>query len=93
LESEDHLGGAGAIGSFLGGYLLAGPSRKYGGQEKGVALLGREAHMRAVRDQGLYVDLGENREVLRFKQCISCLDDLKASYFHPEIVTSKELRS
>jgi hypothetical protein len=66
LESGDHLGEAGAIGSFLG-YLLAGPSSKYGGQEKGVALLGREAHMRAVRDQGLYVDLGEKIEVLRFK--------------------------
>lgn len=77
--------GAGAIGSFLG-YLLAGPSGRDGGQEKGVALLGRAAHMRAVRERGLVVDFGEKSEVLRFKHCFASLEDLKASDFLPKIV-------
>jgi len=77
--------GAGAIGSFLG-YLLAGPSGRDRERAEGVALLGREAHMRAVRDRGLYVDLGEKSEVLRFEHCFSCLEDLKASDFRPKIV-------
>jgi 2-dehydropantoate 2-reductase len=77
--------GAGAIGSFFG-YLLAGPAGSDGGQEERVALLGRAAHMRAVRERGLHVDLGGKCEVLRFKHCFSCLDDLKASDFSPKIV-------
>jgi 2-dehydropantoate 2-reductase len=75
--------GAGAIGSFLGYILSKGED---GEMEQRVALLGREAHMRAVRDRGLHVDLGERSEVLRFKHCFSCLDDLKASDFRPKIV-------
>lgn len=77
--------GAGAIGSFLG-YLLAGPSGRDGGLVEGVALLGRAAHMRAVRERGLALDLGGRSEVLRFKHCFSCLEDLRASDFRPRIV-------
>ncbi|MGV8175306.1 MAG: ketopantoate reductase family protein [Methanothrix sp.] len=77
--------GAGAIGSFLG-YLLAGPSGMDGGLVEGVALLGRDAHMRAIRERGLALDLGEKREVLRFKHCFASLDELRASDFRPDMV-------
>lgn len=81
--------GAGAIGSFLA-YLLTEPVQRDGSGEKivekNVALLGREGHMRAIRDWGLHVDLGEKTEVLRFKHCFSSLDDLKASDFCPDVV-------
>jgi 2-dehydropantoate 2-reductase len=75
--------GAGAIGSFLGYILSKGED---GEMEERVALLGRAAHMRAVRDRGLHVDLGGKCEVLRFEHCFSCLEDLKASDFRPKIV-------
>jgi len=79
--------GAGAIGSFLA-YLLSGSARNSTGEEgvKNVALLGREGHMRAIRERGLHVDLGEKTEVLRFEHCFSSLDDLKASDFCPDVV-------
>ena len=79
--------GAGAIGSFLA-YLLSGSARNSTGEEgvKNVALLGREGHMRAIRDRGLHVDLGEKTEILRFEHCFSSLDDLKASDFCPDVV-------
>lgn len=79
--------GAGAIGSFLA-YLLSGSARKSAGKEAvdNVALLGREGHMKAIRELGLYVDLGERSEVLRFKHCFSRLEDFMASDFHPHIV-------
>ena len=79
--------GAGAIGSFLA-YLLSGSARNSTGEEgvKNVALLGREGHMRAIRERGLHVDLGEKTEILRFEHCFSSLDDLKASDFCPDVV-------
>jgi 2-dehydropantoate 2-reductase len=79
--------GAGAIGSFLA-YLLSGSARNSTGEEgvKNVALLGRVGHMRAIRERGLHVDLGEKTEILRFKHCFSGLDDLKASDFCPDVV-------
>lgn len=79
--------GTGAIGSFLA-YLLSGSARKSAGEEdvENVALLGREGHIQAIRELGLYVDLGERTEVLRFKHCFSRLEDFKASDFHPHIV-------
>lgn len=81
--------GAGAIGSFLA-YLLTEPVQGDGSGEKivekNVALLGREGHMRAIRELGLHVDLGEKTEVLRFKHCFSSLHDLKASDFCPDVV-------
>ncbi|NTV76499.1 MAG: 2-dehydropantoate 2-reductase [Methanothrix sp.] len=79
--------GAGAIGSFLA-YLLSGSARNSTGEEgvKNVALLGRKGHMRAIRDRGLHVDLGEKTEILRFEHCFSSLDDLKASDFCPDVV-------
>ncbi|MCU0637686.1 MAG: 2-dehydropantoate 2-reductase [Methanothrix sp.] len=76
--------GAGAIGSFLG-YLLGAPC-KDGRRVESVALLGRAGHMKAIRDRGLYVELGGRCEVLHFKHCFSSLADLKASDFRPKIV-------
>jgi 2-dehydropantoate 2-reductase len=79
--------GTGGIGSFLA-YLLSGSARKSAGNEavENVALLGSEGHMKAIREMGLYVDLGERTEVLCFKHCFSRLEDFKASDFHPHII-------
>lgn len=80
--------GAGAIGSFLG-YLLSEMPGKNAIERKrieNVALLGREGHINAIKEQGLHVDLGEKREVLFFRHCFSSLDEFKASNYHPRLV-------
>lgn len=80
--------GAGAIGSFLG-YLLSEIPGKNAIERKrieNVALLGREGHINAIKEQGLHVDLGEKREVLFFRHCFSSLDEFKASDCHPRLV-------
>ena len=80
--------GAGAIGSFLG-YLLSGSpgkNRAYVAGADNIALLGRAGHMRAIKEAGLRVDLGEREAILPFRHCFSCLDDLKASDFYPDLV-------
>jgi 2-dehydropantoate 2-reductase len=81
--------GAGAIGSFLG-YILAEVSGK--GDEvlaENVALLGRNGHILAVRDRGLFldsIDLAQDRKTLHFLHCFASLEDLSASDFYPEMV-------
>ena len=80
--------GAGAIGSFLG-YLLSEIPGKNAAERKrieNVALLGRAGHIKAIKEQGLHVDLGGKREVLFFRHCFSSLDELKASNYHPRLV-------
>lgn len=42
--------------------------------------------MRAIKEAGLRVDLGEREAILPFRHCFSCLDDLKASDFYPDLV-------
>ncbi|MDD1749144.1 MAG: 2-dehydropantoate 2-reductase [Methanothrix sp.] len=77
--------GAGAIGSFMG-YLFSEPPQAQDGRIENVALLGRESHINRIKDLGLQIDLLEVRKVVRFKHCFSCLEDLTASDFYPEIV-------
>ena len=77
--------GAGAIGSFMG-YLLSEAPQGADGRIENVALLGREGHMKTIKDLGLQIDLPEGRKLVQFKYCFSSLDDLNASDFYPEIV-------
>jgi 2-dehydropantoate 2-reductase len=77
--------GAGAIGSFMG-YLLSEATSAQGGRIENVALLGRKSHMNRIKDLGLQIDLPEGRKTAKFEHCFECLEDLKASDFHPEIV-------
>lgn len=42
--------------------------------------------MRAIKEAGLRVDLGEREAIMPFRHCFSCLDDLKASDFYPDLV-------
>jgi len=77
--------GAGAIGSFMG-YLLSEAPQAEGERIENVALLGREGHIKRIKDIGLQIDLPEGRKIERFKYCFKGLDYLKASDFYPEIV-------
>lgn len=77
--------GAGAIGSFMG-YLFSEPPPAQDGRIENVALLGRESHISRIKDLGLQIDLPEGRKVVQFKHCFSCLEDLTASDFYPDIV-------
>jgi 2-dehydropantoate 2-reductase len=77
--------GAGAIGSFIG-YLLSEATQAKGAGIENVALLGRESHIKRIKDLGLQIDLPKGRKIMRFKNLFKCLEDLKASYFYPEIV-------
>jgi len=77
--------GAGAIGSFMG-YLLSEAPQAADGRIENVALLGREGHMKTIKDLGLQIDLPEGRKLVQFKHCFTDLDDLKASDFYPEII-------
>lgn len=80
--------GAGAIGSFMG-YILGEISEKDDGRIENVALLGREDHMKAIREHGLQIDsidLAEGKKTLKFRHCFVSLEDLLNCDFHPEIV-------
>jgi 2-dehydropantoate 2-reductase len=77
--------GAGAIGSFMG-YLLSEAPQKESGRIENVALLGRDGHIKRIRDLGLQIDLPEGRKLVQFEHCFAGLDDLKASAFYPEII-------
>jgi len=80
--------GAGAIGSFMG-YILGEISEKDDGRIENVALLGREDHVKAIREHGLQIDsidLAEGKKTLKFRHCFASLEDLSNCDFHPEIV-------
>ena len=80
--------GAGAIGSFMG-YILGEISEKDDGRIENVALLGREDHMKAIKEHGLQIDsidLAEGKKTLKFRHCFASLKDLLNCDFHPEIV-------
>ena len=77
--------GAGAIGSFIG-YLLSQAPQAEGGRIENVALLGREGHVKRIRDLGMQIALPEGKKLVQFKNCFTGLDDLKASDFYPEII-------
>jgi 2-dehydropantoate 2-reductase len=77
--------GAGAIGSFIG-YLLSQAPPVAGGKIENVALLGREDHIRAIKESGLLIDLAGERKLVHFQHCFENLDDLNGSDFYPQMV-------
>lgn len=80
--------GAGAIGSFMGQILSEIP-RNDDGFIENVALLGREGHIKAIKEHGLQIDstdLSQGKKVLRFRHCFVDLEDLTNSDFYPEIL-------
>ena len=83
--------GAGAIGSFMG-YLLSdgSPGKSPPAEEmiiENVGLLGREGHIKKIRESGLEIGFPEgNRECAHFRHCFSSLEQLAASDFYPEMV-------
>jgi 2-dehydropantoate 2-reductase len=77
--------GAGAIGSFLG-YILSEGSEAIASEIENVALLGREGHIKKIKEEGLKIDLPESEKLVRFKNCFSGPDDLLASDFYPQMV-------
>jgi len=80
--------GAGAIGSFIGQILSEIPKKDDGFVEN-VALLGREGHIKAIKEHGLQVDsigLSQGKRILSFRHCFVDLEDLSNSSFYPEIV-------
>ncbi|MBN1235195.1 MAG: 2-dehydropantoate 2-reductase [Methanotrichaceae archaeon] len=77
--------GAGAIGSLMG-YLLSKAPQSEEGRIENVALLGREGHVKRIRDLGLQIVLPEGKKLVQFEYCFTGLDDLKASDFYPDII-------
>ncbi|HQE87975.1 MAG TPA: 2-dehydropantoate 2-reductase [Methanothrix sp.] len=77
--------GAGAIGSFMGYLLSEGPSAAEGMIEN-VGLLGREGHIKKIRERGLEIAFPDGAKSFRFKNCFSSLEELAASDFYPEMV-------
>lgn len=76
--------GAGAIGSFMG-YLLS-EGTPDGGMVDDVGLLGRERHIKKIKESGLEVVLPDGAKSIRFRHCFSSLDEFSSSSFRPELV-------
>ncbi len=77
--------GAGAIGSFMGYLLSEGtPAGKW--MIEDVGLLGREKHIKKIKESGLEIVLPDGAKSIRFRHCFSSLDEFSASSFRPELV-------
>jgi 2-dehydropantoate 2-reductase len=48
--------------------------------------LGREGHIKKIKEAGLKIDLPEGRKLVRFKHCFSGPDELLASDYCPQLV-------